>query len=284
MNTLTSTMNPPTGAVNLPEARDANILYSETFLAGSDKDWVVLVHGAGGSIRTWKYQLDVLKPHFNVLVMDLRDHGNSQDLPVLPIKEYSFELMARDIGLLLDSKGIAKAHFIGVSMGTIVIRWIESLYPDRVQSIVFAGGVFRLNFTLNAGVKLGVVVSKILPWHKLSRFLSFLVMPRKNHKKARGIFLREADRIDPNAFKKWMHIVKTVGAELNRFFKKELEVPMLVVMGSQDYVFLPPARKYEKLHDLAQMEVLHGCGHVCNIEGAKQFNPLMVDFLRRVSQ
>ncbi len=283
MKTLLPAMTFPDQAVQLPEGRDKDVLYSETFLAGQDRDWVVLVHGASGSVRTWKYQLEVLKLHFNVLVMDLRDHGNSQDLPDLPIEEYSFELMARDIGLLLDSKGIRNAHFVGVSMGTIVIRWIEHLYPERIQSIVFAGGIFRLNFTLNAGVKIGVLAAKILPWHKLSRFLSLLIMPRKNHKKARGIFLREADRIDPNAFKKWMHTFKTVGAELDNFFIKRLEVPMLVVMGTQDYVFLPPAKKYSNLHELAQIKILPGCGHVCNIERANQFNALMLDFLCQVS-
>ena len=94
-----------------------------------------MVHGAGGSTPTWKYQLDFLRQHFNLLLMDLRDHGNSQDLPLLRKKEYSFQLMARDIVQVMEARGIEKAHFVGVSMGSIVIRWLESQWLALMEQL-----------------------------------------------------------------------------------------------------------------------------------------------------
>ena len=37
-------------------------------------EWVLLIHGLGGSINTWKYQIKDLKD-YNVLAVDLEGHG-----------------------------------------------------------------------------------------------------------------------------------------------------------------------------------------------------------------
>ena len=42
----------------------------------NSKDWVLLIHGLGGSIRTWKYQIRDLQD-FNVIAVDLEGHGGS---------------------------------------------------------------------------------------------------------------------------------------------------------------------------------------------------------------
>ncbi|MDC1362043.1 alpha/beta hydrolase, partial [Crocinitomicaceae bacterium] len=40
--------------------------------------WVTFVHGAGGSSSIWFRQIRAFKEEFNVLLVDLRGHGNSQ--------------------------------------------------------------------------------------------------------------------------------------------------------------------------------------------------------------
>ena len=47
---------------------------------GDEKKWLVFIHGAGGSIATWNRQIDSLAPHFNLLLVDLRDHGQSKEI------------------------------------------------------------------------------------------------------------------------------------------------------------------------------------------------------------
>ena len=44
------------------------------------KKWVTFVHGAGGSSSIWFKQIRVFKNEYNVLVLDLRGHGNSKPL------------------------------------------------------------------------------------------------------------------------------------------------------------------------------------------------------------
>ena len=41
------------------------------------RDWVVFVHGAGGSSSIWYKQVRDFREHFNVLLIDLRGHPAS---------------------------------------------------------------------------------------------------------------------------------------------------------------------------------------------------------------
>ena len=66
------------------------MLYHKTFELGPDRDWVVFVHGAGGSSSIWFKQLRAYREHFNVLLLDLRGHGQSNQLQQVVKGHYSF--------------------------------------------------------------------------------------------------------------------------------------------------------------------------------------------------
>ena len=53
------------------------MLYFETYDNGSN-NWVVFLHGIGGSTKTWKKQIDDFKD-YNLLLIDLPGHGQSKD-------------------------------------------------------------------------------------------------------------------------------------------------------------------------------------------------------------
>ena len=98
------------------------MLYSKSFIHRENTEWVVFVHGAGGSSSIWHKQLKDFCEKHNVLVLDLRGHGKSQKLERSQTKKYSFELIASDVIELLDQKGIRKAHFVGVSLGSLSLK------------------------------------------------------------------------------------------------------------------------------------------------------------------
>lgn len=259
------------------------ILYAETFERHPDADWVVFVHGAGGSGRTFKHQLDAFRNQYNVLLLDLRDHGQSTDLVPPEDNKYTLELMAKDVMALVDAHGIEEAHFVGVSLGSLVIRWIEFMRPGMVKSIVLAGGVFGLNIKIKVLLKAGLLISNLIPFQLLYKLLAWIILPRKNHSTARNIFIREAKRIEQQAFLNWLNVARTIGAELDKFFHHEISVPTLSVMGEQDHVFIGPAKAYAARVAGVAMVTIPRCGHVCNIENAPDFNREALGFLRRFS-
>ena len=97
--------------------------------------WVTFIHGAGGSSSIWFQQFRAFKKEFNILLIDLSGHGKSKSRFHENSKEgYTFELITGDIVEVLNSLRIEKSHFIGVSLGTIIVRDIADRYPNLVES------------------------------------------------------------------------------------------------------------------------------------------------------
>ena len=39
------------------------------------EEWVVFIHGIGGSTKTWNKQIDAFSENYNLLLLDLPGHG-----------------------------------------------------------------------------------------------------------------------------------------------------------------------------------------------------------------
>ena len=258
------------------------MLYYKTYHKDDCAEWVVFVHGAGGSSSIWFKQLKAYKEEFNVLLVDLRGHGKSKGmLQQYYEDEYSFQMASQDILDVLDDAGIDKAHFIGVSLGTIIIRTIGEMEPDRVRSLVMCGAIMRLNIRSRFLVFLGHTFKKIVPYMWLYKLFAWIILPKKRHSESRNLFIREAKKLYKKEFLRWFHLTHEVNPLLRYFREKELASPTLYVMGSEDYLFLPPVKKIVKGHSQSFLEVVEQCGHVVNVEKPNLFNQISLNFLKQ---
>ena len=257
------------------------ILHHERYETHPDLDWMVMVHGAGGSTQTWYKQIDDFKERFNLIVVDLRDHGKSKVQGLWKRLDYSINGIAGDVVALLDHLNIKRCHFMGVSLGSIIVRAIEELRPEAVRSVVLVGGIFKIDYKLNVLLKSGIALSKVLPFHTLYSLLAHIILPKGNHKKSRTVFMREAKKISQQEFMNWLKITRGINKNLKRLFSQKPDVPYLIVMGSQDHVFLKPALEFAQGYRNIMVEVIDKCGHVVNIEKAREFNTCALNFFDR---
>lgn len=108
------------------------LAYSET---GSSDAPVVLLCGSIGSSRAmWDAITPALARTHRVIAIDHRGHGDS---PV-PEGPYEMDDLADDVIELMDSLGIARADFCGLSMGGMVGMSLASRYPERIDHLVLA--------------------------------------------------------------------------------------------------------------------------------------------------
>lgn len=242
---------------------------------------MIFIHGAGGSSSIWFSQLRDFKKHFNVLLVDLRGHGKSKDLLQKYYEEdYSFEFISQDVIDVLDHLNIEKAHFIGVSLGTIIIRTIGEIAPERVKSAVLCGAITRLNVRSRILVFLGHTFKRFIPYMWLYKFFAWIIMPKKRHAKSRNLFIREAKKLYQKEFLRWFKLTNEVNPLLRYFKEREVKSPMLYVMGSEDHMFLPPVRSIVREHKNSSLQVIDNCGHVCNVERPNAFNRLSIEYLK----
>ena len=168
------------------------------------KKWVTFIHGAGGSSSIWFRQIRAFKEVFNVLLIDLRGHGNSKLNTKDPMdKEYTFELISNDILEVLKHLYIKKSHFIGISLGTILIRDLAERNPSLVESMVLGGAILKLNVRSKILMGFGNIFKSVVPYIFLYKLFAFIIMPKKNHKESRLLFVKEAKRLYQKEFLRW---------------------------------------------------------------------------------
>ena len=247
------------------------------------QQWVTFIHGAGGSSTIWFKQIKAFSRFFNLLLIDLRGHGKSKHHMLdLTNSIYTFDAIAADIIEVLDHEKIKSSHFMGISLGTILIRTIAEKSPKRVNSMIMGGAILKFNFKSRLLMRFGNATKSILPYMWLYKILAFIIMPKRNHKESRLLFIREAKKLYQKEFIRWFKLTSEVIPLLKVFRQKQIKVPTLYVMGEQDYMFLPAVRKVVEQHQRSQLQIIPNCGHVVNVEHPQQFNQLCLHFLQRL--
>ncbi len=245
-------------------------------------EWVVFVHGAGGSSSIWHRQIRDFTPHYNVLLVDLRGHGLSQRREdEAHRKPYTFEEVSREVLDVLDDVGIEKAHFVGISLGCILIRTLAEIAPARVQSMTLGGAIVRLDLRSRFLVGMGHLLKRVVPFMWLYKLLAWIIMPRRRHRQSRLLFVNEARKVARREFLRWYRLTAEVNPLLRFFRERELATPTLYVMGEEDHLFLAPVRKVAAAHASSSLAVVEDSGHVVNVDQPDAFNRLTLDFLRR---
>ena len=263
----------------LLNAAGRTLLYHEVIdQAGAEAPWLVFVHGAGGSIRTWKYQIEAFQPHYRLLLIDLRDHGFSKDiLPEFP--EYDFDIVSDDILAVVDHLGIERAHFVSLSIGSVILQKIDIERPELIDRMVMAGAIFDGSRLMHWFVHSGKLLNYILPYRAIYWIFSFIVLPRRNHRMSRWIFRRQSLRLTPGEYLKWVELYKPFFRLIKQYVERTVDKRGLVVMGSQDHIFFSAAEKFARAQKNMRLAVIENCGHVCSIEAPELFNELVLKFL-----
>lgn len=257
------------------------MLSYRTFGIDESRSWVVFIHGAGGSSAVWFKQVRAFQDQFNLLLVDLRGHGRSHDYHGGD-RSYTLDGISGDVLEVLDHLGIREAHFIGVSLGSVLIRTLVELSPERIRSVVYAGAVAGFNLWARFLISAGHFLKHIVPFRTLYATFAWIIMPGKHAEEARRVFRREARQVAPAEFKRWMRLTREVNRRIRDWTRQAVATPSLYVMGALDYIFLPPVRDIVAEQPSARLRVIQGAGHVCIIERPDEFNDAAIGFLEKV--
>ena len=107
-------------------------IYCEVY--GSGKP-LLMMHGNGGSIKDFEKNIPYFSKNYEVIVPDSRAQGNSEDRG----DSLSFEMMADDAAVLLDTLHINAAYVIGWSDGGISALLLAMRYPEKVIKLAATG-------------------------------------------------------------------------------------------------------------------------------------------------
>jgi pyruvate dehydrogenase E2 component (dihydrolipoamide acetyltransferase) len=92
---------------------------------------IVLIHGFGGDLNNWLFNLEALAAEAPVLAFDLPGHGGSSKT----VGDGSLASLAKAIGDALKSLSISKAHLVGHSLGAAVAARMAADQPGLAASL-----------------------------------------------------------------------------------------------------------------------------------------------------
>lgn len=98
---------------------------------------VVLIHGLASNSVTWDWIVPGLKDKYRIIRIDQKGFGYSTK----PIDDdYRIETQVRLIVTIIKQLGIERAHYVGHSMGGVVVNELALEHPEMVRSAVLIGG------------------------------------------------------------------------------------------------------------------------------------------------
>ncbi|MCR8558655.1 alpha/beta hydrolase [Mucilaginibacter sp. BJC16-A38] len=107
-------------------------MYYETYGKGEP---LLIIHGNGGSINNFVYQIPYFAKNYQVILADSRAQGKSVD----PSDSLSYEMITDDLNALLDKLNLKQCYIIGWSDGGIEGLMMAIRHPDKVKKLAVTG-------------------------------------------------------------------------------------------------------------------------------------------------
>lgn len=281
----------------------------------ADREWIVFIHGFGGNHHSWRFQKEAFSRCYNLLFINLhKQSGYKNQKEYIRYRKFkkfekfkkfskfrkfrkfrefrefrecpklSVDNICKEIRTLLDRNNIACAHFISLSLGCMIALFFSSTHRKYILSLVMAGGIVKFGIKAGILLNLATILRKIIPYMLLYRIFANIILPRKNHKYSREIFVRLAENIGSEEFIRWIEFIPVLRRNagcINMLNSLKPSIPVIFVMGSQDHIFLGTTKKHASGIPMAKVAVIDGCGHICNIEKHEVFNNIVLDFITR---
>lgn len=120
-------------AYQFVDVDDIRIRYAKK---GSGGETVLLIHGFGGDLDNWLFNIDALAEKHSVFALDLPAHGQSTPkLPGARLRD-----LATFVARFMEAVGIGRAHLVGHSLGAAIAAQLALDQPDKVASVAAIGG------------------------------------------------------------------------------------------------------------------------------------------------
>jgi pimeloyl-ACP methyl ester carboxylesterase len=248
---------------------------------------VVLVHGFGSSLYTWKDVIAGLAADHDVVALDLPGFGLSDRPPDLSIEE-----LPRAVVGLMDRLEIRSAALVGSSMGGAAVAIVAGRRPERASALVL---VDAAGFHLGPGERPFFVRLAMSP---LGGLLSRLPGQRLFVELALRDVLREPRLLTDERVAEYLQgtrqpgspaAIRSLGASLEeRYGAVEdalpgVRAPALVVWGRDDgWIPVADAERFRAAIAGARLVTIAGCGHLPQEQKPQELLRVLLEFLSSV--
>ncbi|MFC6346883.1 alpha/beta fold hydrolase [Vagococcus carniphilus] len=223
---------------------DGSPIFYQTIGSGEP---LFFIHGNSGSHQYFKRQVDYFKQHYQLILMDTRDHGYSKN----NANKLTFGQIMNDMKVILNNEKIKQTALFGFSDGANIALTFAAHNQKFVSKMVLVSP----NITFNQLTPTQRVLSNNLYWMAKNVL--------RSEKKSRVFQLARKD----------LPILPEQA--------KHIEVPSLFVLGDHDIVKPEKLGSFVKKLPNATLEIIKNCGHSVPRLKPEQLNKLSLNFLTK---
>ncbi|RLI26008.1 MAG: hypothetical protein DRO52_03245 [Candidatus Hecatellales archaeon] len=248
--------------------------YRTRYVAEGSGKPVVLLHGLGSSLETWKANIGSLAQHFRVYAFDMLGFG----LADKPKIEYRIGVFKDFLKGFLDVLGLERASIVGNSLGGLIAVWFAVHHQDRLEKLVLESA---------AGLEVGaryLIMNFMGEWwtlESLKRFYEYIYHdPSKVNKEILGLRLEVFSSPEAqHAYKSTLNMPREWAVLPEKL--PSLERPTLIIWGAEDKLIpVKHAHQYHKLIKNSKLVVFEETGHVPHAEQPEKYNQTVASFLK----
>jgi esterase len=240
---------------------------------------LIILHGLFGTLENWGSQIKSLAAQFQVIAVDLRNHGRSEHS-----KEMSYALMATDIAQLMAHLKLPKAHIIGHSMGGKAAMQLALNQPELIDQLIIVdiapvayGSHHDDVFKGLHSVELSSLKSRSDADKQLAKYIPELGV--------RAFLLKNLYRTEEKAFA-WRMNLEILHQQYKNISKAPQGSPylpkMLFIKGANSDYMVPAYRDdVIRLFPNAGYTVIKDAGHWPHAEKPEVFTRTVLDYLQK---
>ncbi len=237
-------------------------MYYEVINNNKDK-WIVLLHCICANMHIFDDYIDNLSKKYNILLIDLPGHGNSKDYK----GKIEFKEVAHKIVEIVDNLNIQTFTIWGISLGSIVSKYLLDIIPHRIEKIIFEGPAFGIENKLN--YFLFILFNKIkyiIPKSVYLRAFIFAVIPGKKRKNIRDKMYKQLKTADYKKLSIWLSKLCEDFKVKDYTLLNNSKVDKCYLLGEEDYIF-----KKATINNIIDSKynvvtINKNCGHLCHLE------------------
>ena len=227
---------------------------------------LLILHGWGGSLESWKPVQEILSAGYKVVCPDLPGFGKSE-APLEPWDVSDYEKWTLEF---LNYLKIRKCHLLAHSFGGRVAVKLSADRPGKISKLILCSPAGVMDSGLKKKtIELAVCAGKRIPlgfFKKTARKILHFLLRKKDYVKAQGV-MRET-------FK------KVVEEDLSGYLDR-IKSKTLIVWGRKDKM-VPVKQAYffhERIEN-SELEILKKRGHSPHLEEPEELVNLLLKFLK----
>ncbi len=239
---------------------------------------IVFLHAFPLNRTMWAPQVEALKDQFRIITIDLRGHGESD----APLWRYTLAQFADDIKSLLDHLSIAKATFVGLSMGGYTFFALNKKYPNLIHSAILADTRAEADSDKAKAARYSMAQ---IAYKRGPTSIADLMLPKLL---APGSLENRQDLVEQLRRMITSNQVSGIVGDLMAMearpdstpLLKAFNFPTLVLVGEDDQASPPEEVKRMAQHiPGSQFALIPQAGHMSNLENPEAFNRALTQFL-----